>query len=43
MQIRENVDITKFNTFGLKTNARYFVELENESDLLNLLKEKSIC
>lgn len=40
MQIRENVDITKFNTFGIKTNARYFTEIENETDLLNLLKEK---
>jgi UDP-N-acetylmuramate dehydrogenase len=39
MQILENYDLTKFNTFGVKASTRFFVEVKNQeevSDLFNL-------
>lgn len=37
MKILENFDLTKFNTFGVKTNAKYFVEISKEEELLELI------
>ncbi len=37
MKILENFDLTKFNTFGIKTNAKYFVEISKEEELLELI------
>ncbi|WP_411710783.1 UDP-N-acetylmuramate dehydrogenase [Neisseria animaloris] len=38
MQLLHDVDLTPFNTFGLKAAARDFAVLENESDLPDLVK-----
>ncbi|MFA6586015.1 MAG: UDP-N-acetylmuramate dehydrogenase [Candidatus Paceibacterota bacterium] len=38
MKIIENYDLTKLNTFGISAKANLFVELEDESDLEELLK-----
>lgn len=37
MKILENFDLTKFNTFGIKTNAKHFVEISKEEELLELI------
>lgn len=41
MTIEKNYDLSKLNTFGIKANAKYFVELKTEADLVELfgLKE----
>ncbi len=36
MQIKENYDLTGFNTFGVKARAKFFAEVENELDLQEL-------
>ena len=36
MQIFENYDLTKLNTFGVSARAKFFVELNNEFDLKEL-------
>ena len=36
LQIRENVSLKNFNTFGIEVNARYFVEIAHEDDLKEL-------
>lgn len=36
MKVLQDVDLEKFNTFGIKAQARFFVEIESEEDLLNL-------
>lgn len=41
MQILENYDLTRFNTFGIKTRAKYFVEI-NTLDDLSFLFNKTI-
>ena len=40
IKILENVDLTKFNTFGIKANAKYFFELKNEEDIKELFETK---
>lgn len=35
-QIRENVSLKNFNTFGIEANARYFVEIAQEDELTEL-------
>lgn len=37
MQILENYDLTKLNSFGVKIHSRYFVEINKEQDFMNLL------
>jgi len=37
MQILENYDLTKLNSFGVKVHARYFVEINTEQDFVDLL------
>ncbi|MCC7160455.1 UDP-N-acetylmuramate dehydrogenase [Candidatus Nomurabacteria bacterium] len=36
MTIEKNYDLSKLNTFGIKANAKYFVELKTEADLVEL-------
>ena len=36
LQIRENVSLKNFNTFGIDVRARYFVEIAHEDDLNEL-------
>lgn len=36
LQIHENVSLKSFNTFGIDVNARYFVEINHEDDLVEL-------
>lgn len=39
MKILENFDLTKFNTFGIKAIAKYFVEINSLKDLSSLSRE----
>lgn len=36
LQIRENVSLKNFNTFGVEANARYLVEINHENNLTEL-------
>ncbi len=36
LQIRENVSLKNFNTFGVEANARFFVEINHEDELTEL-------
>jgi len=38
MQIEENVDLKPYNTLQISVKAKYFVRIENESDILELMK-----
>ena len=37
MKIIENKNLKKYNTFGIDVNAKYFVEINDENDLLKLI------
>lgn len=39
LQIRENVSLQNFNTFGIEAYARYFVEINHEDDLVELFSD----
>ena len=38
MKILSDYDLIKLNTFGIKAKAKFFSEIENEQDLLELIK-----
>src|SRR5258708_1030223 len=38
MEILQNYDLTKLNTFGISVNAKFFVEINSETDLMELFK-----
>jgi UDP-N-acetylmuramate dehydrogenase len=38
MEIKKNYNLTALNTFGIKTQADFFCEIESEKDLAELLK-----
>ena len=38
MLIEENIDLKPYNTLQIPVKARYFVIIENESDILELMK-----
>ncbi len=38
INILKNYDLTKLNTFGVKTKAQFFIEIKKESDLVELFK-----
>ncbi len=38
MEIKKNYDLTKLNTFGISARAKFFIELNNESDLKELFE-----
>ena len=38
MQIEENLDLKQYNTLQVSVKAKYFVKVENESDILELMK-----
>lgn len=42
LQIRENVSIKNFNTFGIDVSAKYFVEINHEDDLKLLFAEEKL-
>jgi len=39
LQIQQNVSLKNFNTFGVEANARYFVEINHEDDLVELFMD----
>lgn len=39
LQIQENVSLKNFNTFGIDTSARYFVEIAHETELTELFAD----
>jgi len=39
LQIQQNVSLKNFNTFGVDANARYFVEINHEDDLVELFMD----
>ena len=41
MQIQENIDLKPYNTLQIPVKAKYFVIIENESDILELVKSDS--
>ncbi len=41
MNIQQNVSLKKYNTFGIDVKATQFVSIDNEKDLLQLLKENT--
>ena len=38
MYIEENIDLQPYNTLQIPVKAKYFVRIENESDILELMK-----
>ena len=38
MQIEKDVDLKQYNTLQIPVKAKYFVIVENESDILELMK-----
>ena len=38
MQIQENIDLKSYNTLQIPVKAKYFLRIENESDILELVK-----
>jgi len=40
LQIQQNVSLKNFNTFGVDANARYFVEINHEDDLVELFMDQ---
>ena len=38
MQIRKDVDLKQYNTLQIPVKAKYFVVIEQESDILELMK-----
>jgi UDP-N-acetylenolpyruvoylglucosamine reductase len=38
MLIEENIDLKPFNTLQIPVRAKYFVRVEDESDILELVK-----
>lgn len=40
MEVRQNFDLTKLNTFGVSARAKFFVEINNLNDLQELFKKK---
>jgi UDP-N-acetylmuramate dehydrogenase len=39
LQIRKNVSLKNFNTFGVEANAKYFVEINHEDELTELFTD----
>jgi UDP-N-acetylmuramate dehydrogenase len=40
MQIRENISLQPYNTFGIAANTRYFASFQNTDELQNLLADQ---
>lgn len=40
MNIQENTSLRNYNTFGMDVTARYFLEINSETDIRNYLSEK---
>jgi len=39
LQIQENISLENFNTFGIEVFARYFVEINNPNELVELFMD----
>ena len=42
MQIRENISLKHYNTFGIDARAQYFAEFKNTEELSELLENKTV-
>jgi len=42
MQIRENISLKPYNTFGIDVHAQYFAEFRNVEELADLLEHKTV-
>jgi UDP-N-acetylmuramate dehydrogenase len=42
MQIRENISLKPYNTFGIDAKAQYFAEFRNVDELVELLEDKTV-
>jgi UDP-N-acetylmuramate dehydrogenase len=40
MEVKENYSLKQLNTFGIDVNARYFVELKDDQDVIRFVREK---
>ncbi|NAS29612.1 UDP-N-acetylmuramate dehydrogenase [Flavobacteriaceae bacterium R38] len=40
MMLRENISLKPFNTFGIDVNAKYFIEISSEEELIKVLASK---
>jgi UDP-N-acetylmuramate dehydrogenase len=40
MKIQENISLKNYNTFGVDVKAKFFVKIESEDDLYELMKTK---
>ncbi len=40
LEIKQNFDLQKYNTFQVKANAKYFVSISSDQELLDLLRDK---
>ena len=38
MQVEKDVDLKQYNTLQIPVKAKYFVRIENESDIFELMK-----
>ena len=38
MELKQNYNLSKLNTFGINVNAKFFVEIKSENDLMKLFK-----
>jgi UDP-N-acetylenolpyruvoylglucosamine reductase len=38
MQIEENINLKQYNTLQIPVKAKYFIRIENEFDILELMK-----
>ncbi|MGE0568913.1 MAG: UDP-N-acetylmuramate dehydrogenase [Bacteroidia bacterium] len=43
VSISENVNLFKYNTFGINANAKFFVEVFSAEDILELIKHPVFC
>ena len=40
MNIKKNISLCTYNSFGVDHNSSYFIEIENKSQIINFLKDK---
>ena len=40
MNIKKNISLCSYNSFGVDHNSSYFIEIENKSQIINFLKDE---
>ena len=40
MNIKKNISLFSYNSFGVDHNSSYFIEIENKSQIINFLKDE---